>query len=1463
MPLLLVGLVVWAAGVSTQTVQDGLVQREDVAAFISQASQAMEHRIQRLEPHLHQAGVRQEPGTPAWFMGLSHSGKASSKNKTNVALMAEETTKYMAHALGLSGDRLAGLEVTGEPLEKICPSREQASWCQPRKYRSLSGHCNNVQFPWWGSAGIAYARYLPSAYADGISLPRGTAVYPEGLPSARDVSLKVHTQLDKLHSHLVATAAVWAQIVSHDLSLTPQMVGYNGERLRCCGVDFSDFHPECFPIRLPDRDPVHGSARCQEYTRSATAPRKDCTLGPREQLNEATSFLDASNLYGTSTADSETLREFVGGRLKLVNSLLPPDNSGGCRVNGRLKCFKTGDPRVNEHMASAAIMTILAREHNRLAEELSRLNPHWVDEILFQEARRILIAQIQIITYKEFLPLILGQDTMEAYSLLPREDGYFEGYDINIDPTVANSVASAALHFSVSLMPPVIQLFNLDGSAAGEESLGESFYAPFKLYNRDGLDSVIQGLLRSPALNNNQHINSVFTDHMYHQPSKAGGGLDLVAQLIQKGRDHGIPGYIQWRKFCGLGEALTFSDLEREIPEEALTSLRTVYRNVSEIDLLSGALSEWVAEGSTVGPTLRCLLAKQFAATRSGDRHWVETEHSGFSPTQLRVLRSGSSLARLICDNTKLYAVQPNAFITFDPFLNSAMSCKDGSIKQLDLSSWKEQKKEFIISNKVLAETLDKAMLDLTKLHQHEWQLYSQNKLADPQSPQGTAFSFNRPKRQAARIANTSLMLEFASSRLVRSFIQGKLKDVETGNVDSLISTLPQIDLGFDASAEEECLESALPCDHTQKYRTFSGWCNNLENPLNGQSFRRFSRILPPVYNDGVGAPRSRSAQGGPLPSPRTISSRIHNDVSDPHTRYSLFLMQFSQITDHDLTFTPVNKGFVGEGILNCRPCDSKTSVHPECFPIPIPEGDPFFPSQDSNGNRLCIPATRSMPGQLTLGPREQMNQLTAYLDLSFMYGSDTCGAANLRMFTGGKLNFTYVPGRKPLLPESARNAECRSPNRICFHAGDERASEQPSLGSFHTVWMREHNRVAGELSKLNPHWDDQTLYSEARRILGGVYQHITFNEWLVRILGHAAVRKYGLDLLRDGYFKGYDPTCDVTIFNEFAAAAFRFGHSLLRPVFLRMTSDFRILEPPVRLRDHFFNPQILYQPGIIDEILLGLTATPMETLDNYITKEVTEHLFENKTTPFSGMDLVSLNIQRARDHGLHPYNDYREACGLRRARTFKDLEDTTRPELVAELAAVYDHVDDIDLFPGGMTEAPLPGGVVGPTFGCIISMQFSKIRSCDRFWYESDREFTRFTPHQLKEIRKSSLAALLCNSLDSISTVQRQIFDLPDRFMNPRVSCSSITQMSFEPWKQSAACSAKGINIDVGRTANTSPCVSCTCTKEGPTCQSIKVKNCVGLLQKFGAEAVAKDTACKVQCLYVFNLLKENIDTN
>lgn len=91
-----------------------------------------------------------------------------------------------------------------------------------------------------------------------------------------------------------------------------------------------------------------------------------------------------------------------------------------------------------------------------------------------------------------------------------------------------------------------------------------------------------------------------------------------------------------------------------------------------------------------------------------------------------------------------------------------------------------------------------------------------------------------------------------------------------------------------------------------------------------------------------------------------------------------------------------------------------------------------------------------------------------------------------------------------------------------------------------------------------------------------------------------------------------------------------------------------------------------------MEAILRGVVSTPIETLDNAITDELTNHLFEKPNEPFSGMDLISLNIQRARDHGISGYNKYRAKCNLTRAKTFNDLLDTIPQKLVNRLSSLY-----------------------------------------------------------------------------------------------------------------------------------------------------------------------------------------------
>lgn len=509
-------------------------------------------------------------------------------------------------------------------------------------------------------------------------------------------------------------------------------------------------------------------------------------------------------------------------------------------------------------------------------------------------------------------------------------------------------------------------------------------------------------------------------------------------------------------------------------------------------------------------------------------------------------------------------------------------------------------------------------------------------------------------------------------------------------------------------------------CYH-KKYRTIDGTCNNLDNPMWGASLTAFRRLLRPMYENGFNTPmgwRNKDA----LPSARLVSIEVISakwictaaNITLDET-FTHMLMQWGQFLDHDLDFTvksPSSQRFSdGE---NCT-CENQSP----CFPIPIPPND-------NCTKQPCMPFTRSSSVCGTgatsvffsvVSTREQMNQITSYLDASNVYGSSRDEEERLRDRSNdcGLLRTGMNENGKPLLPfNNGAPIEClieSGSGTPCFLAGDHRANEQLGLLSMHTIWMREHNRIAKQLRILNPCWDCEKIFQETRKIVGAVMQHITYAHYLPKILG-----KYGMDIL--GKYEGYRPDTDASIFNAFATAAFRFGHSMIRPTLDRVDSSFQtIKEGNIPLHKAFFAPHRIVEEGGIDPLIRGLFSSPAKDRrykDGALNAELTERLFEMGNAV--ALDLAALNIQRSRDHGLPSYNKWRVLCNLKALETFEDLKSViSNDSLIKKLESLYGDVNKIELWVAGVLEDIIPGSLLGPTFQCLIATQFKNLRDGDR----------------------------------------------------------------------------------------------------------------------------------------------------
>jgi peroxidase len=527
------------------------------------------------------------------------------------------------------------------------------------------------------------------------------------------------------------------------------------------------------------------------------------------------------------------------------------------------------------------------------------------------------------------------------------------------------------------------------------------------------------------------------------------------------------------------------------------------------------------------------------------------------------------------------------------------------------------------------------------------------------------------------------------------------------------------------------------------------------------------------------------SLSGAELPNARTLTTHLLPDA--PFRAYYTHLkMAYGQFINHDITHTPVYQAEVAKSdysaMINCCP----NPTHKQCFAIKVPQ-DPkdHFYGQNYTG---CMNFVRSSPCPLCdLGPRQQLNQATSFMDLSSVYGATLNQSAGLREWKWGYLRWSVDSQGHQLLPQSAHpyKDQCSAPQQgmKCFEAGDKRVNQHPALMSLQTLWMRRHNQHCDGLRRVNPQWDDERLYQEARRLNIAEVQHVTYSEYLKIVFGPTLMKYFNLDCQKSGY-SNYEPHTDPTTWNDYATTACRFGHS-------QISGFFKVLMPSAGgqykdhgywIRDKFFDPQPLYDSHI-DGIVRGLLSESGMSVDPHIDSDVKNYLYRAKHEKF-GSDLPAFNIQRGRDHGIPGYTRYLQFCFGYKANSWEDLYRFIPKERVDNMRQHYRHYDDVDFFVGGISEKHFTDADVGPTFACVLGIQYYHLKAGDRYYFEHGGQAGSFTPAQLDNIRNvATLAQFLCKTSDNLGTCQKHAF-FPVSKYNPAVPCNAYPEIDYNLWK-------------------------------------------------------------------------------
>ena len=514
------------------------------------------------------------------------------------------------------------------------PLAAQPAAAQPARFpasvRSQDGSGNNPAHPEWGRAGATFRRRTAVGYENGADSPAGA-----DRPSAREISNALAAATGSRPNARGASDFLWnwGQFLDHDLDLT-----------------LTADPAEAFDIEIPAGDPFFDPQSTGTKTMGLSRSASTTVNGVRQQTNAITAYIDASMIYGSDAERTRALRALDGtGRLKTGPGNLLPLNEDGLPnfPTDAAVFFVAGDLRANEQVGLLTLHSLFLREHNFWADRIRTDNPGLSDDQIFEQARAIVAAEIQVITYNEFLPVLLGRGALRPY----------RGYRPQVDVAIENAFATAAYRLGHSMLSSSLLRLGPNGRpiAEGSLSLAGAFFNPSALSSL-GIEPYLRGMAAQRAQEIDNQVVDAVRNFLFGPPGA--GGFDLAALNIQRGRDHGLPGYNQARADFGLPRVTSFAQITSDRTVQA--KLASVYDSPDQVDLWVGGLAENHLPGAMVGPTFFMILRDQFERLRDGDRFWYES----YLPADLVQMVRGQTLARIIRRNTTIgNELQLNVFL--------------------------------------------------------------------------------------------------------------------------------------------------------------------------------------------------------------------------------------------------------------------------------------------------------------------------------------------------------------------------------------------------------------------------------------------------------------------------------------------------------------------------------------------------------------------------------------------------------------------------------------------------------------------------------------------------------------------------------------------------------------------------------------------------------------------------------